>query len=71
MGKISSDKRDLNRNGSGYLDTTASKAISKTDKETERFHKLLETIFSICELSGFHLESRIEVRDKKTGKVWR
>lgn len=62
--------KNLRENGSGCADPTAYKAIKNTEDET-RFHKLLGTIFNICELSGFHLEGRIEVRDKKTGKVWR
>lgn len=37
----------------------------------ERFKKLLSTIFYICDLAGFHIEGRLEIRDKKTGKVWR
>lgn len=71
MGKISGNPNDLKRNGSGYLDLTAYDAISKTDGDSERFHKLLETIFNVCELSGFHLENRIVVKDEKTGKIWR
>ena len=27
--------------------------------------------FTICELSGFHIEERIIVKDKKTGRIWR
>ena len=64
-------KDDINRNGSGYVDHVASKAIQKVDHEDERFHKLLETIFNICELSGFHIEGRIVIKDKRTGRVWR
>lgn len=71
MGKISGNPNDLKRNGSGYLDLTAYDAISKTDEDSERFHKLLETIFNVCELSGFHLENRIVVKDLETGKIWR
>ena len=62
---------ELKRNGSGYVDPTAYKAIKGVDKDHERFLKLLDMIFNICDLSGFHLESRIEVKDKKTGRVWR
>lgn len=67
---------DIKRNGSGYVDPTAYAAIKKVDKEihnedSERFHKLLDAIFGICELSDFHIEGRIAVRDKRTGKVWR
>ena len=26
---------------------------------------------TICELSGFHIEERIIVKDKKTGRIWK
>ena len=59
-----------------YLDPTAYQAIKNVEKEDQanediRFHKLLDTIFTICELSGFHIESRIAIRDQRTGKIWR
>ena len=63
--------RELKRNGSGYVDPTAYNAIKNVDKESERFHKVLNMIFDICELSGFSIEGRIILKDKKTGKVWR
>lgn len=63
--------RELKRNGSGYIDPTAYKAIKNIDKESERFHKVLGMIFDICELSDFSIEGRIILKDKKTGKVWR
>lgn len=62
---------DLRKNASGYSDPTAYKAITSADADDERFHKLLNTIFTICELSGFHLEERIVLKDMQTGKVWR
>lgn len=63
----------MKRNGSGYVDPTAYTAISKAehDRETERFHKLLKAIFDICELSGFQIEGRLVLKDKRSGKVWR
>ena len=67
-------KKDPRRNGSGYMDMTAFKAIENVEREAEseeRFKKLLNTIFYICELAGFHIEGRIVIKDKKTGKVWR
>ena len=67
-------KKDPRRNSSGYMDMTAFKAIEKVDREIEaqaRYKKLLSTIFYICDLAGFHIENRLEIRDKKTGKVWR
>ena len=63
--------RDLWLNASGCPDPTAYKTIKNIDKEIERFHKLLHTIFNICELSGFRIEGRIVLVDEATGKVYR
>lgn len=73
------NENEVKKNGSGYSDPTAYEAIKHVDpkghkhdeSEGDRFHKLLETIFKICELSDFHVEDRIVVKDKRTGKVWR
>ncbi|WP_289307854.1 hypothetical protein [uncultured Phocaeicola sp.] len=62
---------DIRKNASGYSDPTAYQAIKNVDGEDEKFHKLLDTIFNLCELSGFHLEERIVLKDKNTGKVYR
>ena len=68
-------ENDLRRNGSGYIDMTAYDAIQAADKEStadeSRFKRLLAVIFYVCENAGFHVENRIELRDKRTGKVWR
>lgn len=69
MGNSNND--DLRKNKSGYNDPTAYKAITNVDREQERFEKFLKTIFNIAELSGFHIDERIVVSDKKTGRVWR
>ena len=63
--------KDLRKNAEGYPDKTAYEAMKNLDKGDERFRKLLHTIFYICELSGFHLEERLVLRDKKTGRIWR
>lgn len=65
---------DLKKNGEGYNDPTAYKAIKNVDEATSsrtRFLSLLDVIFKVCELAGFHLEERIVVKDKRTGKIWR
>ena len=67
-------KDDPRYNASGYIDPTAYEAIRNADREANaerRYKKLLSTIFYICDLAGFHIEGRIEIKDKKTGKVWR
>lgn len=39
--------------------------------EDERFHKLLNVLFDICKLSGFHIEERVVIKDMRTGRIWR
>lgn len=62
-------------NASGCLDPTAYEAIKNVDRESKkseaRMKKLITVIFYICELAGFHIEGRLVLKDKKTGKVWR
>lgn len=72
------NENEIKKNGSGYYDPTAYKAIKNVDtndrrfdKSDEKFYKLLNSIFDICELAGFHIENRIVLREKETGKVWR
>lgn len=69
--KKKSKKVDLKTNCSGCYDPTAYKAIMKADAERERLTKLLDTIFTICDYAGFHVEDRIKLRDKRTGKIWK
>lgn len=65
---------NLSKNGSNYYDGTAARAIRNADKpsadEEMRFKKFLGTIFNLCELSGFHIENRLVVKDKKTGRIY-
>lgn len=63
--------KDDRKNAEGYPDPTAYKAIRNLEQEDERFHKFLDTIFTICELSDFHIEERIVVKDKRSGRIWR
>ena len=62
---------DLKRNASGYIDPTAYEAISNIESENERFKKLLNSIFNICDLADFEIMGRIVLVDKRSGKVWR
>jgi hypothetical protein len=71
---MADSKKDPRRNASGYMDMTAFEAIRNVEREAEaeaRYKKLLSTIFYICDLAGFHIEGRLVIRDKKTGKIWR
>lgn len=59
------------KNAEGYSDPTAYEALKNISKEEDRFHKLLHSIFCLCDLAGFKVEGRIVFVDKKTGRVWR
>ena len=67
------DDTKLNyKNTSGCDDPTAYKAIRNVEGDNdERFHKLLHTIFNVCELSDFRIEGRIVLVDERSGKVYR
>lgn len=44
---------DMRKNSEGYSDPTVYNALKNIEKDgDERFHKLLDAIFTICELSG-------------------
>lgn len=65
--------KDPKRNPSGCLDLTAYEAIKNIEKEEEkaefeRCSKVSRMIFDICELAGFSVIGRINLKDKRTGK---
>ena len=68
---MSLNDKEYRKNAEGYADPTAYDAIRNIEKDDERFHRLLRTIFYICELAGFQIEGRIVLVDKRNGKVWR
>lgn len=68
---MSGNDRDPRRNSEGYFDPTTYEALRKIDEEDARFHKLLYTIFYLCEMAGFRIEGRIVLTDRRTGKTWR
>lgn len=74
-GEVEMTAKDDRKNAEGYNDPTAYNAIKNVeqeqDKDDARFHQLLNTMFSLCELADFHIEGRVVLKDKRTGKVWR
>lgn len=47
------------------------KTTNESDYEQRRVNSLLHVIFKICELSGFWVDNRIVLKDRKTGKIWK
>ena len=60
--------KDDRKNAEGYA---IKNVEQEQDKDDVRFHQLLNTLFSLCELADFHIEGRVVLKDKRTGKVWR
>ena len=53
------------------VECNTQKTTDDSDYEQRRVNSLLHVIFKICELSGFWVEERIVLKDRKTGKIWR
>ena len=65
------DRNNPRCNAEGYSDPTAFEALRNLEREEERFHRLLYTLFYLCKLADFEIEGRIVLIDKKTGRIWR
>ena len=65
----------MRRNSEGYSDPTAYAALHKIQREeysqSKRVAELIHVLKYIIDKSGFDLVSRIELRDKETGKEYR
>lgn len=60
------------RNNEGYPDPTPYRAVKTIEERQEqRFHRLLSTIFYLCDLAGFRIEGRIVMVDKFSGRVFK
>jgi hypothetical protein len=65
-------------NDSGCPDPTSYKVMKQIQMEEKRLnrvdvdaHTVVTTIKNILELSGFELVERVQIRHKKSGKVYR
>lgn len=62
---------ELKRNGSGYMDPTAYRALKNVSEEEKKVSKLINTLRAVAHLAGYEIEGRIVLRDRKTGREWR
>lgn len=62
-------------NNSGCPDPTAYEAMKNIQREESKadhdVHVVITTIKNILDLSGFDLVGRIQLRHKKTGKIYK
>ena len=64
-------KENLYRNSEGYADPTAYAVIKQEMDEERRLGMLITALKNTITLSGFELIARIELKDVKTGKIYR
>ncbi len=58
------------KNSSGYIDTTAGKALSHIDYEERHRKHLINTLKHVARLSGYTIINRIMLEDNKTGQIY-
>lgn len=60
-----------NTNAAGYLDPTASAAITNISDEEKEHNRLIYVLKYIIKRSKFDLEGRIVLRSKESGRLYR
>ena len=58
-------------NASGYKDLTAHDAIKAVSKREQQVHQYIKTVKVLAESFEFEIVGRVEVRDKRSGVVYR
>ncbi len=59
------------QNNSGCSDPTAYAATKAVSEEEERVNELIRILKNTIRLTGFELLNRIELRDRKSGRIYR
>lgn len=63
------------RNAEGYSDPTAYGALqpmqAEKNEEEERLKRMVKTVKAVVEFAGFDLIERIQVRDRKSGRIYK
>lgn len=68
---MSRGKNKYYYNSEGYPDPTAFSVIKEESDLEKRVSLLIRAIKTIVAVSGFELLSRIEIRDEKSGRVFK
>lgn len=59
------------KNGEGYPDHTAGKAIKNADKTPDRIMDVINLMKHCASVAGLEVVGRIVLKDRTTGKEWR
>ena len=58
------------KNHEGYSDPTAARAMRNIEAD-DRYKKVISTMLNVASLAGFHVEERIVLVDKRTGRGYK
>lgn len=58
-------------NAEGYPDPTADKAIKRADKAPEQVSELIRTIKAVAALAGYEITNRVQMKNRKTGRIYK
>lgn len=59
------------KNGEGYPDPTAYRAIKEADRPPKPVMDVIKALRTVASLAGFDIIGKIILKDKETGKEWR
>lgn len=59
------------KNGEGYPDLTAGKAIKSADKTPDRIMEVVNLMKHCASVAGLEVVGRIHLRDRVSGKEWK
>lgn len=63
------------RNPDGYADPTAHDALTavqaKQDEADQRVQQLIRAVKTVIDLADYGLLERIQIRDRRTGRIYR
>ena len=71
LNRMQHNTKNNKTNAEGYLDPTASAAISNVTEEEKSLNLLIYVLKYIIDRAGFELVGRIVLKNKQSGRVYR
>ena len=68
---LSKSKASPYFNHEGYADPTAYHGIKNVTKEEKEVHDLVQCIRNVVNLTDFEIVGRVELRNKKSGRIFK
>lgn len=58
------------KNGEGYPDPTAYRAIREADRTPKPVNDVMNVLRTVASLAGFEIVGKIHLKDRETGREW-